>query len=99
MVTQLRIYTINRGEMEAFVKAWTDGVVPLRRKHGYTIEGAWILEKENKFVWIVTYSGPESWEAKEAAYYGSPERKAMRPDPAQHIALAESWFLRAALPA
>ena len=37
-------------------------------------------------------------EAKDKAYYVSPERKALNPDPAQFIALAEHWFLTEVLP-
>ena len=33
----------------------------------------------NEFVWIVSYDGPEDWEAKQKAYYGSPERHAVSP--------------------
>ena len=50
------------------------------------------------FVWIVSYDGPEDWEAKQAAYYGSPERAAVEPDPAQHIARAEKYFINPVLP-
>jgi len=30
MTTQLRMYTINRGKMDDFVRAWKAGVYPLR---------------------------------------------------------------------
>ena len=97
-VAQLRVYTIRQGKMHEFVDAWSRGVHPLRLKHGFRIEGAWVLEEESKFVWVVSYDGPESWEEKEARYYASAERKAMDPDPAKHIALAETWFVTPALP-
>jgi len=91
------MYTINRGKMDDFVRAWTAGVYPLRAKQGFRIDGAWVLKERNQFVWLLTYDGTD-WDAKEAAYYASPERKAMNPDPAQFIAHAEHWFLTEVMP-
>ena len=48
--TQIRIFTINKGKMEAFVDAWTKGVYPLRIKSGFTIDGAWVVQEKNKFI-------------------------------------------------
>ena len=93
MVAQLRLYTINKGKMADFVKGWTEGVYPLHLEHGFTIDRAGVIEERNQFFWIVSYDGPESWESKQAAYYGSPERAALDPDPAQFIARADRWFL------
>lgn len=92
MTTQLRIYTINKGRMNDFVQAWKAGVHPLRLKHGYRIDGAWVIEERNEFVWLLSHNGRD-WEASEAAYYRSSERAAVDPDPAQYIAKAERWFL------
>lgn len=98
MVSQLRIYTIESGRMEEWVEAWTQSVYPLRLKHGFAIPGAWVVEGQNKFVWIVSYDGPETWEAKEEAYYGSSDRRALDPDPAQYLMKTESWFITSVLP-
>ena len=91
--TQLRIYTINRGEMDEFVEGWREKIVPLRLKHGYVVEGAWAVEGESRFIWMVSYAGDESWEAKEQAYYNDPERLAVTPGPAVHIALMDLRFI------
>jgi hypothetical protein len=96
--TQLRIYTINRGEMDLFVQGWREKIVPLRLKHGYTIDGAWIVEGESRFVWIVSYDGDQSWDAKEQAYYNDPERLAVSPGPAVHIALMELRLMNSVYP-
>jgi len=96
-MTQLRMYTINRGKMDDFVRAWKAGVYPLRRTHGFQIEGGWVIKERNQFVWLLSYGG-EDWEARDAAYYASPERAALDPDPAQFIAHAEQWFLSDVLP-
>ncbi len=98
MTLQLRIYTINRGMMEAFTQAWRQGVYPLRLRHGYTLPGAWVIRETNQFVWLLGYDGPEAWEAKEKGYYTSPERGALDPDPAQYIARAEQYFLQMVVP-
>jgi len=97
MVTELRIYTINKGRLDDFVRAWTAGVYPLRLKKGYRIEGAWIIRERNEFIWVLSLDGGD-WEAQERAYYASPERAAVNPDPAQYIAKAEKWFLSTVLP-
>jgi len=93
MVSQLRIFTIADGKMDYFVQAWLKGVFPLRLKHGFTIQGAWITDEGDKFVWILSYDGPEEWHAKDAAYYASQERHALDPDPAQYITKVERHFL------
>ena len=98
MATQLRVFTINKGRLDDFVGAWLDGVYPLRQKHGYRIDGAWTIRERNQFVWLLTYDGPEDWEAKDRAYYAAPERAAVDPDPAQWIARAEHVFLTPVLP-
>ncbi len=97
-VTQLRIYTINKGMMNEYVQAWRTGVVPLRQYFGFTIEGGWVIEGENRFVWIVSAQGTQDiWLAKEQAYYTSPERKALNPDPAFFVAHVETRFITSVL--
>src|SRR5207245_7471436 len=92
-MTQLRTYTIAPGKMDLFVEAWKQGVVPLRRKHGFEIDGAWVDRGANRFVWLLSYDGPEGFEARDAAYYASPERAVLAPDPAEHIVGSEHRFV------
>lgn len=92
MPTQLRRYTINRGKLDDFVAAWQRGVVPLRQRHGFHVDGAWLIRDRSEFVWLMRYDG-DDWEAKDKAYYASPERAALSPDPAQLIAKVEHWFV------
>ena len=98
MISQLRIYTINRGKLDDFVKGWREFVYPLHLEFGFTIDKAWVIKERSEFVWIVSYDGTEDWDAKQAAYYGSPERAAVDPDPAQYIAKTERWFIEPVLP-
>jgi hypothetical protein len=86
MATQLRDYRIRAGELDRFVEEWRNGVAPLRRTAGFEIAGAWTIPEEDRFVWLLAH--PADWHrfAKaDAAYYASPERAALDPDPARLI--------------
>ena len=98
MVTQLRMYRIKRGKMQEWIREWREGVYPLRMRFGYAIEGAWVAQGQNTFVWMLSYDGPRPWEEKEAEYYDSPERRNLKPDPARYIEDQQAWFLTPALP-
>ena len=41
----------------------------------------------------MSYEGTESWEALDAAFHQSAERRAMNPDPARNIARIEQYFI------
>ncbi len=97
MTVQLRLYTINSGRLRQFAEEWKANVLPLRLEHGFRVHGAWIIEETNQFAWLIGYDGPESWEAKESAYYASRKRKAMAPDPARLIARPEQYFVESIL--
>ena len=84
----LRIYTIKPGELDDWVSEWRAHVLPLRRRLGFEVLGAWASEEESTFTWLLGYDGPEGIAAANAAYYASPERTAIDPDPARHIAEA-----------
>lgn len=87
MVTELRDYRITDGSLHQFVDEWLAGIAPLRRELGFTIERAWTVEEESRFVWLLAYPG--DWDAFEEAdhgYYTSPERASFDPDPARLIA-------------
>ena len=92
-VAQLRLYTIDKRRLDDFANAWRAGVYPLRLKMGYQIPFAAKIPATNQFVWLLTYEGPESWEQKEAGYYGSDARKRLSPDPAQWIARPEQLMV------
>lgn len=94
MTTQIRIYTINKGQMDEFVKLWKGQISPLRKSLGFEIPDAWVMEETNQFVWVLRYDGPEAWEEKDKAYFESPERAAMNPNPAKLIARAEEYMVK-----
>lgn len=89
---QLRDYRIADGHLQDFVAAWTAGVLPLRQRAGFRIE-AWSVPSESRFVWILVHDGPPSFAEADAAYYDSPERDALDPDPAQWIVEERSVVL------
>jgi hypothetical protein len=81
--------------MQEWLDGWIRRVRPLRLKFGFRIEGAWVVPDTNTFVWILRYDGPDGFEARDAAYYNSDERKAIRPDPAPLIVKAETYMMTA----
>ena len=85
MSWQLREYTVKPGEMTHWIEEWRARLVPLREKHGFQVLGAWTVDGTDQFVWIIGYAGPMTWQQAEAGYYGSPERKALDPDPARYL--------------
>ncbi len=100
MTTQLRVYTINKGKLDEFVKVWRDGVYPLRQKFGFKIERAWTIPERNEFIWTMSYDGLGDWETQDKAYYASPERAArLRADRSMStpdaIQLATSLYAKA----
>jgi hypothetical protein len=85
--SQLRVYRIADGHLDDFVAEWRAGVLPLRERFGFRIE-AWTDAAESTFVWVVRYDGPGTLEEADRAYYASPERAALEPDPARGIGAA-----------
>ncbi len=86
MATELRDYRISEGSLDQFVDEWLAGIAPLRRELGFTIDGAWKVEEESRFVWLLAHTGEwDAFAAADAAYYASAERAALDPDPARLI--------------
>jgi hypothetical protein len=94
---QLREYTVKPGEMAAWIDEWRTRIVPLRERFGFRVLGAWTVDGTDQFVWIITYQGAKSWQDADADYYGSPERKAIAPDPARHLAHTQARLMTGAL--
>src|SRR5437870_4514617 len=60
-ISQLRMYAIKEGKMAEWVDGWTRGVLPLRRKFGFRVDGAWVVPEGNRFIWILSYDGPDGF--------------------------------------
>jgi len=75
---QLRRYTINEGEFEAFVAWWKSVMQELRVAAGFTIEFAYGIPETREFVWAVGVDGSaEQFDEVEARYLASAERAAV----------------------
>ncbi|HEX5371060.1 MAG TPA: NIPSNAP family protein [Dehalococcoidia bacterium] len=68
MQAQVRIYTINKGEMDAFLKHFREEVLPLHESIGWPVVATWVNRPQNEFVWIRTYSDAADLEAKTKAF-------------------------------
>jgi hypothetical protein len=90
MEFQLRMYTIKPGELDDWVNEWREHVLPLRRAHGFAVVGPWVRREEDLFVWLI---GHENLAAANEAYYASPERRSLDPDPARHLRETRTWHV------
>ena len=68
MQAQVRIYTINRGQLDAFLTHFREETMPLHEKVGWPIVATWVNRPQNEFIWIRTYEGAEDLEAKTKAF-------------------------------
>jgi NIPSNAP len=86
MATQLRDYRIRPGDLARFVDEWRAHLAPLRRAHGFEIPAAWTVSGEDRFIWLLAHPGGwDAFEEADAAYFASPGRAALDPDPARLI--------------
>jgi hypothetical protein len=85
MVTQVRIYTINRGMLDSWIKIFNERIVPTSAQFGVNVTGAWVNRPQNEFIWVRTF--PDDATLK--TYEDSPERATYTPQTRQHIAKIE----------
>ena len=85
MVTQVRVYTINRGMLDSWIKQFNEKIVPTSAKFGINVIGAWVNRPQNEFIWVRTFESDD----KLKVYENSPERAAYTPDSGKHIAKIE----------
>ena len=85
MVTQVRIYTINRGMLDSWIKLFNDKIVPTSAKYGVHVVGAWANRPQNEFIWVRKFES----EDKLKVYENSPERAAYTGQTGPHIAKIE----------
>jgi NIPSNAP len=64
MISQIRIYTINKGEMDNFLKHFKDEIMVLHQKIGVPIVGTWVNRPQNEFIWVRNYKDKAELEAK-----------------------------------
>jgi hypothetical protein len=93
MQFQLCEYTIEAGRLDDFVYEWRELVLPLRLARGFSVVGPWVERAASRFVWVVGFDG--DIQAADEAYYESPERAAMDPDPARLVVESRYVWLQA----
>jgi hypothetical protein len=64
MISQIRIHTINKGEMDNFLKHFKNDIIPLHEKIGVAIVGTWVNRPQNEFIWVRNYKDKADVEAK-----------------------------------
>ncbi|HEX6539336.1 MAG TPA: NIPSNAP family protein [Candidatus Dormibacteraeota bacterium] len=89
---QLRDYDVKPGAYDEFIVEWATNIVPLRRKFGFEVLGAWSNAERTRFVWMIAR---EDFETADRAYYASPERANLRPDITRHLSRIDATLLGA----
>ena len=97
MVSQLRIYTINRGMMDSWIKVFDEHLRPLHSKMGMPVERTWVNADRTEFIWVRNFKSVKDMEEIEAAYFDTPERKALGDLPSSHIAKIEARVIEPVL--
>ena len=68
MQAQIRIYTINRGEMDTFLEHFKSQVMPVHESIGWPIVSTWLNRPQNEFIWVRTHADAADLEAKTKAF-------------------------------
>ena len=68
MISQIRIYTVNKGEMDNFLKHFKDEIAPIHERIGVPIVGTWVNRPQNEFIWVRSYKDKADLEAKGKAF-------------------------------
>ena len=50
MQAQIRIYTINKGELDNFIKHFKEETKPIHDKVGWPVVASWVNRPQNEFV-------------------------------------------------
>jgi quinol monooxygenase YgiN len=85
VVTEVRLYTINRGMMDSWVSVFKEKIMPTSAQYGVRIHAAFVHRPQNEFVWIRSYDSAETLEK----YNTSPERAAYSQLTGPHVAKIE----------
>ena len=68
MLSQIRIYTINKGEMDAFLKHFKEEVMAVHERIGVPIAGTWVNRPQNEVIWVRNNADKADVEAKTKAF-------------------------------
>jgi hypothetical protein len=68
MPAQSRIYTINTGELDHFIKHFNEETTPIHDTIGWPSVASWVNRPQNEFIWIRTHQDAADLEAKTKAF-------------------------------
>jgi antibiotic biosynthesis monooxygenase (ABM) superfamily enzyme len=85
IVTQVRVYTINRGMLDSWIALFNEKIVPTSAKYGVKVIGAWANRPQNEFIWVRTFDSDDTLKT----YESSPERALYTGQTGSHIAKIE----------
>jgi len=79
---------------------WITTSLPVGLTRGAGKDGSipWVAGPQNRYIYIVSYEGPESWQAKVEEFYSSPEYAAVSPDLQARIVDRAFMFVERTLP-
>ena len=89
MLAQIRLYTINKNEMDAFLQNFQEKIIPWHKSCGVNIASTFVHRAQNEFIWVRTYDDEADREAKQKALNESPLRAAMGNSLGQNVAKME----------
>jgi hypothetical protein len=92
METQVRVYRIEPGRLETFVREWREPIVPLRRRFGFEVLGPRASVEEDTSVRVLAHA--RSFAETDRASYLSLERAALDPDPARLVVEPRMFLAR-----
>jgi len=68
MIAQVRVYTINKGQMDAFLDHFRTQTMPIHERVGIPIVSTWVNRPQNEFIWIRTFENEQDRDAKLKAF-------------------------------
>ncbi|MBI3953240.1 MAG: NIPSNAP family protein [Chloroflexi bacterium] len=88
-VHELRIYTINRGMMDAWLACFQKDVAPLSKQFGIPIVASWTNTDRTEFIWVRTFADEDDRKRRTESLYGSSAWEQMKDRVRSHIAKTE----------
>jgi len=68
MLAQIRLYTVNRGQMDEFLKNFEEVVLPLHEKVGLPVTATYVNRPQNEFIWVRSFTDEQDRDAKLKAF-------------------------------
>ena len=98
MISQLRIYTVNKGMMDGWVSLFKGTLTPILEKFDIKIEGTWVSDDQTQFIWIRSFDDEADMNSKIEARDASPEWNAATDSIRSFLARSDVQLMSPALP-